>query len=207
MEQRTYRGNVSGEGLADYLVSSFNNRDGLVAQRVGQGDNLLVQIGQMSHSGRRMRNVIGVSITRSGEHLTVNLGQSNWIDLVDPRMGGFLIGALFFPPLLIFPVLHGIRSYTLYQDIWNAVDTYCVQAGASQSGVETQDGVYCPRCGVLNNEENRFCTACGMTLHAAPAPPPASAANQVVCPECHQTVSAGKFCSNCGTRLAAANAS
>lgn len=81
MEQRIYRGNVSGEGLADHLVSAFNNRDGLVAQRVGQGDNLLVQIGHTSYVG------------------------------------------------------------------------------------------------------------------------------QVVCPECHQTVSAGKFCSNCGTRLAAANAS
>jgi ribosomal protein L32 len=31
--------------------------------------------------------------------------------------------------------------------------------------------------------------------------PSAAAAPEVICPECHQTVRAGKFCSNCGTRL------
>jgi uncharacterized paraquat-inducible protein A len=206
MEQRTYRGNVSPEGLADYLVNTFANREHLVTQRVGQGDNLLVQIGHGSYSGRHIRNVIGVSITRTGDGVTVGVGQSNWIDLADPSLGGMLIGAIFFPPLLIFPLIHGVRRYALYQDLWNAIDTYCVGAGAVRAGTQTAHGVYCPRCGVLNAEENQFCTACGMSLQQAPQyqqPPAQAAPGQVVCPECHQTVSAGKFCSNCGARLSA----
>lgn len=203
MEQRTYRGAVDPNGLADYLVNMFNQGYRSVAQKVGQGDQLLVQIGHGRHSGLRgIRNAIGVSIVRSPDGVSVSIGQSSWLNLDDPAMGGMLIGAIFFPPLLIFPLLRGVRSYALYTDIWNAIDAYCMQAGATQASSATEHGVYCPRCGVLNHEEARFCTACGDNLHATPAPAPTMAsAAQVVCAECHQTVAATKFCGNCGARL------
>jgi DNA-directed RNA polymerase subunit RPC12/RpoP len=204
VEQRIYRGTVNPNGLADYLVGTFNQGYGMVAQKVGQGDQVLVQIGHMSHRGwRGIRNTIGVSIVRTPDGVNVAVGQSNWLDLDDPRLGGMLIGAVFFPPLLIFPLLRGIRNFALYEQIWDAVDSYCAQVGARQAEALVAHGVTCPRCGVLNHEEARFCTTCGASLHvAAEAQPPASAGPEVVCPECHQTVRAGKFCSNCGTRLA-----
>lgn len=201
MEQRTYRGNVDPNGLADYLVGMFNQDYHTVAQKVGQGDQVLVQIGRGSHSGwHGMRNAIGVSIVRSADGLNVGIGQSRWLNLDDPGMAGMLIGALFFPPLLIFPLLSGVRRFTLYDDIWNAIDGYCAQHGAMQTSAETARGVYCRQCGVLNQENARFCTACGAELHAAPPPPPTTQ-GQVVCQECGQTVAATKFCGNCGTRL------
>ena len=203
MEQRIYRGNVNPNGLADFLVGTFNQGYGTVAQKVGQGDQVLVQIGHMSHRGLRgIRTTIGVSIVRTPEGMNVGVGQSNWLDLDDPRLGGMLIGAVFFPPLLIFPLLRGIRSFALYEQIWDAVDSYGAQVGARQAEVAVAHGVTCPRCGVLNHEEARFCTTCGAPLQVAvESQPSASAVPEVVCPECRQTVRAGKFCSNCGTRL------
>jgi len=204
MEQRTYRGNVDPQDLAQHLVATFGQGFNTVAQQVGHGDQIMVQIGHASHSGRRVRNVIGVSISRTGDGLTVGIGQSRWIDVADSTLTPALIGAIFFPPLLIFPLLRGVRQFALYEDLWNAIDAYCTRAGATQVQTESTPGLYCPRCGVLNHEENRFCTACGMDLQTAPAPPPPSATAatvQVTCPECHQIVSAGKFCGNCGTRL------
>ncbi len=202
MEQRTYRGNVLPEGLADYLVATFNQGYHTVAQRAGQGDQILVQIGQARHSGRGgIRNAMGVSLVRTPDGLTASIGQSNWLNMADPELGGMLIGAIFFPPLLIFPLLRGARIYALYQDIWTAIDDYCARMGAAPADATAAHGVYCQRCGVLNHEDARFCSTCGAALQTAPPPPPQAASGQVVCAECRQTVPAGRYCGNCGASL------
>ena len=52
MEQRLYHGNIDPDALADYLVNMFNQGySGTAAQKVGQGNQFLVQIGLLSHSG------------------------------------------------------------------------------------------------------------------------------------------------------------
>jgi Double zinc ribbon len=216
MEQRFYHGNIDPNGLADYLVSMFDQGSGMynqgfsgmvTAQKVGQGDHLLVQIARVRHSGR-IRNAIGVSIARTADGASVSTGQSNWLD--DGVIGGGLIGALFWPPLLLFPLARGIRNFAFYQDIWNAVDTYCTQAGATQGNVSTAHGVYCSHCGTVNEEGAEVCAVCGSPLYAGqpqqsqqqqtpqyqpPAPSP------VVCPKCGHTVASANFCSNCAASL------
>jgi hypothetical protein len=109
MEQRIYRGNIDPEALADYLVNTFNQGYGdTVAQKVGQGNQVLVQIGLLSHSGRRIHHSISVSIYRTPDGVSVSTGQANWFD--DPGLGGSLIGALYWPPMLLFPLARGINS-------------------------------------------------------------------------------------------------
>jgi len=201
MEQRIYHGNINPDALADYLVGMFNQGyGGTVAQKVGQGNQVLVQIGQLSHSGRRIRHSIGVSIYRTPDGVSVATGQANWFD--DLGLGGSLIGALYWPPLLLFPLARGINSFSLYQDIWQAVDTFGAQAGAMQGNVTTSHAVYCHNCGVVNNEGDQVCTMCGASLYGSQPPhyqtPPQG---DVVCPRCGQTVSAGNFCNNCAAPL------
>ncbi len=207
MEQRIYHGNINPDALADYLVGMFNQGyGGTVAQKVGQGNQVLVQIGLLSHSGRRIRHSIGVSIYRTPDGVSVATGQANWFD--DPGLGGSLIGALYWPPLLLFPLARGINSYALYQDLWQAVDTYCAQAGAMQGNVTTAHAVYCHNCGVVNNEGDHVCRMCGASLYAPQPPhyqPPPQ--GEVVCPLCGQTVSAGNFCNNCAAPLRPTQAS
>jgi double zinc ribbon protein len=200
MEQRMYHGNISPDALADYLVGMFNQGyGGTVAQKVGQGNQVLVQIGLLSHSGRRIRHSIGVSIYRTPDGVTVATGQANWFD--DPGLGGSLIGALYWPPLLLFPLARGINSYALYQDIWQAVDTWCAQAGAMQGNVTTAHAVYCHNCGVVNNEGDQVCRMCGASLYAPQPPHYQPPRGDVVCPRCGQAVSAGNFCNNCAAPL------
>jgi RNA polymerase subunit RPABC4/transcription elongation factor Spt4 len=171
---------------------------GTVAQKVGQGNQVLVQIGLLSHSGRRIRDSIGVSIYSTPDGVSVSTGQANWFD--DPGLGGSLIGALYWPPLLLFPFARGINSYGLYQDIWQAVDTYCTQVGAMPGTVTTAHAVYCHNCGVVNNEGDSVCRMCGSSLYA-PQPtqqvptyqPPPTPPGEVVCPRCGQTVSTASF--------------
>lgn len=211
MEQRFYHGNINPNALADYLVATFNQGyAGTVAQKVGQGDNLLVQIGRLSHSGRRIRHSIGVSIGRTPDGVNVSTGQSNWFD--DPgMMGGTLIGAIFWPPLLLFPLARGIGNYTFYQDIWQAIDNYCMQAGATAGNTTYTHAVYCQNCGTANEDGAQNCHMCGAPLPHAPQYQPSQAPSShprsgpppgmVVCPKCEATVSAGKYCSNCAAPL------
>jgi len=43
MEQRMYHGNINPDALADYLVNMFNQGyDGTAAQKVGQGNQVLI---------------------------------------------------------------------------------------------------------------------------------------------------------------------
>jgi hypothetical protein len=216
MEQRVYQGNINPEGLADYLVQTFNqnyNYTGwsggtlnTMAQKVGQGDHLLVQIAQARPWSGRVRTALGVSISRVPGGVSVSTGQTNWLD---SGMIGMLIGAVFFPPLVIFPLIRGINTFTFYQDVWQAVDTYCTQAGARQASATTAHGVYCYNCGAINDEGAERCHICGAPLGAAQMPHAqapqqgAQAPEMVTCPNCHERVVASKFCGNCGTPLTA----
>ncbi len=216
MEQRIYHGNIDPDALADFLVQSFNQgytytgissqRYTTMAQKVGQGDHLLVQIARARAWSGRIRSALGVSISRIPDGVSVSTGQSNWLDLADPALAGMLIGAVFFPPLLIFPIIRGINIYVFYHDVWNAIDSYCAQAGATPASTTTAHGVYCQHCGAINDEGVEQCHTCGAPLHPLPAyqaPTAAPGTATVTCPHCGATVSAAKFCSNCAAPLSA----
>lgn len=211
MEQRAYQGNINPDGLADYLVNTFDAyMSRYAAQKIGQGDHVLVQIGRMRYSGMS-RGAIGISISKTNDGILVSSGQSNYF--TDPALAGSLIGAIFWPPMLLFPLARGIRSYGLYQDVWNAIDTYCAQAGATPGNMTTMHGVYCQHCGALNDEGVATCHMCGAPLSAAPSaqaqtpayqPPAATdtpAQETVACPNCGQRVAALAYCGHCGASL------
>lgn len=219
MEQRIYHGRIEPNALADYLVGVFNQNPGYpghhnyhhtMAQRVGQGEHVLVQIMHTSDwSGRG--GSLGVNISRIAGGVSVSMGQSNWLDLDDTGLAGMLLGALFFPPLLIFPLVQGLSHSTFYQDVWDAIDAYCMRAGSRPGGANAPQGFYCPYCGSLNHPGATHCHACDAPFNFAPPsqasqqPPaskqPAPSTENVVCPTCGATVAATKFCGNCAAPL------
>jgi len=71
-----------------------------------------------------------------------------------------------------------------------------VAAGAGQTvAAGGQVQVRCGKCSTLNAESAKFCSSCGQTLAAAPAP----AGAVVACANCGtQNASNAKFCANCG---------
>src|SRR5206468_2960789 len=108
MEQRTYRGNVSPEGLADYLIQHYNSQEHMRAQKLGQGDALVVQVGH-DHDHKEIHNAVTVGIHRApgnNNELVVTMGTQQWIT---PQMAGYaaMMGliAVLFTPWALFALL------------------------------------------------------------------------------------------------------
>ena len=144
MEQRIYHGNLTSEGLADYLVQRFDPQSDLQAQKIGQGDSLVVQIGR-GDVPEEIKHAVTVGITRAADSeqgIVVTMGQQQWIS---PKMATYaamigLIGVLITPWALfglLWPVSELIGSRTLPGEIWSAVETYALSQGATLA--QTQD--------------------------------------------------------------------
>ncbi|HEX7734853.1 MAG TPA: hypothetical protein VF458_08315 [Ktedonobacteraceae bacterium] len=237
MDQRVYYGNINPHALADYLVGTFQQQSTYYqvqhftrAQKIVQGERVYVQIMRDSDwsSGRR---AIGVHITGIAGGVSVEMGASDWLNVDETGLAIGLLGALFFPPLLLFPLFQGLAGSGFSQDVWNAVDTYCVQVNPGQGyRPRPPQGFYCTYCGAFNHPGSPHCHACHAPFHVAPAPQPAPQASSptpppaadqaapktsaprasretrpmfalVICPNCKATVVPAHFCGNCAAPL------
>lgn len=238
MNQRVFYGNINPTNLADHLVGVFNQQPGMyynhphtMAQRVGEGDSVLVQI---LHSGSwgRNNNTLGVQIVRVPGGVSVSIGQSNWLDIDESTLAGMVVGALFFPPLLLFPLISGLTHSSFDQDVWSVIEGYCTWAAGQTRGTEAPRVFHCPYCGAYNQIGAQRCLSCNGWFHYSSSYPspeeppspsaktaavpetqatqepvstvsktPVSPAAEVVCPNCGATVSAANFCGNCAAPL------
>jgi hypothetical protein len=144
VEQRIYHGNVSPEGLADFLVQRFDPQHNVQAQKLGQGDSLVVQIGH-GDVPEEIKHAITVGITRatdSEQGIMVTMGQQQWIS---PKMATYaamigLVGLIITPWALfglLWPVSELIGSRALPGEVWSAIETYALSQGAALA--QTQD--------------------------------------------------------------------
>jgi hypothetical protein len=140
MEQRVYHGSVTPNDLADFLVQQYEPQKDLQAQKLGQGDSLMVQIGR-GDEPEEIRHAVTVAITNPTDGstgVTVTMGQQQWIT---PSRATFaammgLIGVLVTPWALfalLWPLSDVIGGATLPSDIWNTIDTYLASRGASRA--------------------------------------------------------------------------
>lgn len=235
MDQRVYYGNINPHALADYLVTTFQQPGYSQAwpparvQKVMQGERIYVQIMQEGGRWSGGHQAIGVQIVGIAGGVSVTLGASDWLNIDETGLTLGLLGALFFPPLLLFPLLQGLAGSGLSNDVWTTIDTYCAQPGQGSS--RTQPGFYCTYCGAFNHPGAPCCHGChapfnvAQTQPAGATPsskeqPPAeqqpqqAEANEVrktgetrpmfalmTCPSCKATVVRGRFCSNCAVPL------
>lgn len=137
MEQRVYGGTVTPEALAEYLVQQYDPKRDLQAQRIGQGESFIVQIGRGDEPAE-IRHAVSVAISRrvDGEPgVSVTLGQQQWIT---PWMAShtLIVGlfAFLFTPWILFallwPLSEAISGTTLPADIWTTVETYMASQAA-----------------------------------------------------------------------------
>jgi hypothetical protein len=137
MEQRIYHGNLSPDGLANYLVQRFDPQPDLQAQKLGEGDSLVVQIGR-GDTPEEIRHAVTLGITRapdSEQGLAVTMGEQQWISpkvATHAAMIG-LIGVLITPWALfglLWPLSELLGGHALPSEIWGAVETYALSQGA-----------------------------------------------------------------------------
>jgi hypothetical protein len=143
MEQRRYSGSITPQALADYLVEQYNPKEDLQAQRLGEGESVIVQIGR-GDQPEEIRDTVTVSITRRPDGqagVMVTMGQQQWLT---PKAVTFaaamgLIGLLVTPWALfalLWPLSSAVGSMTLPGDIWNTIDLYAASQGATFGGSE-----------------------------------------------------------------------
>lgn len=231
MEQRIYRGNIDPNALADYLVGMFNGQPAMynayphsMAQKINQGERVFVQITRSGDWIGHEHGALGVQILRVAGGVSVSVGQSDWLDLDQTGLAGMLLGALFFPPLLLFPLISGLTRSTFVQDVWGAIDHYCMQTRPRAQ--HAPQGFYCSYCGAFNHPAAACCHSCKAPFDSAPQPRAAQSSQEqapgeppgqkqpfasepvspalsesVVCPRCGATVAAARFCGNCAAPL------
>lgn len=218
MEHHTYYGQIDPDALANYLVGIFHQPSasphyGLwsMAQKINQGAQVYVQIMRSGHWSGSEHGALSVQILKVTGGVSVSMGASDWLDLDQASLAGTLLGALFFPPLLLFPMLHGLAHSSLSQDVWSAIDAYCLQAPPTRPAQRgAPQGFYCSYCGAFNHPTTASCHACRAPFAATPPPQPEQPAQpapaepareNVVCPSCGASVADAKFCGNCAAPL------
>ena len=195
MEQRTYRGEIDPEGLAEALVARFNHGD-LIAQTVrGDEGHLIVQVAtrEWGWGAARSALTIGVAPVEGGVRVTV--GQQRLLDAA-ASLAATGLGALVNPLSLlgrIDDIARDVGKITLPDQVWDAVEHYVDSVGAKLGMSEKQLVVACPYCGVGNPVGAGTCSACGGSLVEV---------QPVACPKCGFVVSRDAlFCSRCGTKI------
>src|SRR5436305_13824977 len=108
MDQRVFSGNVTPEGMADFLVGQFQGKENHRAQKVGQGASYLVQIQYGDHEEINPLTVVIADATASGQGpgVVVTMGNQQWIT---PELAshGLMMGllSLLATPWVLFGLL------------------------------------------------------------------------------------------------------
>jgi len=196
MEQRIYRGEINPQALADALVLQFNRGD-LMAQRIGAGDQVLVQIATRNWDWGGPQSALTLGISRVEGGVRVMMGQQQWLGaLADLAQTGLM--ALIHPLSLITridDIVRSVSGLTLPQRVWQAVEHYCESVGARPGEMVEEETVVCAYCGVANPLNAAKCSACGAPL---------ADARPVTCPRCgKRSPASARFCSSCGAPLQA----
>lgn len=194
MERRTYRGNIDPQALAEALLLQFN-RGGLMAQQVGRGDHILVQIATRDWDWSGPQSALTVAISRIEGGVQITMGQQRWLGAVaDLAQTGLM--ALVNPLSIITridDIVTSITGLTLPQQVWQAVEHYCESVGARMGESTEEEMVTCAYCGVENPFQAVKCSACGAPL---------AESRPLACPRCgRRSPPDARFCSHCGAPL------
>ena len=193
MEQRTFRGDLSPDELANALMARFN-QGRTIAQWLSQGDRVLVQVGTRDRHNR-IENALTVTISKTSDGVNVAVGEQAVLDAAaDLAQAG--LGALLNPLSLLGnlgEIASDVSSFSIPQQVWDTVDKYCKSVGATVGGAARQMTIACPYCSVANPVGAPTCSGCGAPLGDA---------QPIYCPRCGQVAPHDAHtCSRCGAAL------
>jgi RNA polymerase subunit RPABC4/transcription elongation factor Spt4 len=165
MESRIYHGEITPAQLAQSLLARYN-RENLVAQQVGDEDEIVVQIAtrRMRRSGGR--TALTVTLQSIEDGVAVQIGRQAWLG-VAASLGMTALSALKNPFSLIGrldDLAQDFESLQLNQDIWQTLDGLARFAGASHQISERLRRLTCSYCRTANPVGQASCLACGAPL-------------------------------------------
>jgi hypothetical protein len=194
MDQRTFHGPITCQDLAAALIAEFSHGN-LQAQRVGEGDNLVVQVASTPMPASGGRTAISVHLSSVEDGVMVTLGQQEWLG-VAASLGVTALAALRNPLTLLGrldDLAQDLASMQLIARVWQTLERTAENLGASLELSERLRRLTCEYCDTANPVGEPNCVACGAPL--GPVQPRA-------CPACgYVNPAKASICANCGKAL------
>lgn len=162
MKEKTFPQNLNADGLVQRLETSFRDRGYEVQTLRGNQKEIYVQMRKAS-TGRKivgLDRALTVLIDQNGGPTRIGVGQADWAT----KTAVGVIGAIAFWPLIVSAGYGLYKQGTLPGKVWNVIDDYAASQNARPAQESTTEDVSCPQCGVTNNSESNFCSACGSPL-------------------------------------------
>ncbi len=194
MEQKIFHGQMSPGDLANALVAEFNG-GGLVAQRVGEGEKIAVQVATQRRRQSGGRTAMTVVLSDHEDGVVVSIGQQEWLGIA-ASLGKTALQVIQNPWQIVNrldDVAADINSIQLEKRIWEVINHVAASAGVSTRISERLRTVACSYCDYANAVGDGACNACGA---------PMGAQQPISCMKCGYVNEIGTtYCANCGDHL------
>jgi hypothetical protein len=194
MDQRIYHGDLAPDEVGRALVAHFN-RGNLMAQQMGRGEQVIVQIATRQHPASGGQTALSVTLQQVEDGLAVQIGKQAWFG-VAASLGMTALAAMRNPFSLLGrldDLAQDIENIQLAQDVWAVVDNVSRMRGASFELSERLRRLMCDYCQTANPVGEPSCLACGAPLGKA---------QPRTCGACGFVVKTSEnFCPNCGKSL------
>jgi len=194
MEPRIYHGDLTPEDVSRALIAHFNNGN-LVAQQLGAGDQIVVQIATRQRPASGGQTALSISLQKVEDGLAVQLGKQTWLG-VAASLGMTAMSAWRNPFSLLGrldDLAQDIENLQLNQEALVVIENVAYMRGASFELSERLRRLVCAHCQTANPIGEPSCIACGAPLGMV---------QPRTCRNCGFVVKTEEnTCPNCGKRL------
>lgn len=191
MEPRIFHGNMRPDDLAQALMGEFN-RGNLRAQKLGGGNQVIVQIATRERPQSGGQTALSVTLQQVEDGVSVQIGQQTWLGVAASL--GETAFSVWRNPWNILGRLddlaQDIENLQLSDQVWVVIENTARAMGASFELSERLRRLVCSYCQTANPVGESNCIACGAPLGAE---------QPRTCMHCGFVIKTGEtVCPNCG---------
>lgn len=165
MEQKIFHGQFTEEELAECLLVHFN-RGNLQVQKIGESNNLAVQIKTRESRTSGGETALGISFQKVEDGVMVRVGQQAWFGIA-ASLGLSALAALRNPLNLLHrldDIAQDIEYVQLTEEVWKVLESNAKALGSGYELSERLKRVTCGYCLTANYTGAPSCDACGAPL-------------------------------------------
>jgi len=165
METKIFHGKLTPREIGRKLVATFN-RGNYHAQKIGDDDQIIVQIAtnRMSRSGGQ--TAMTVTLQQLEDGVSIQIGEQSWMG-VAASLGTSALSALRNPFSLLGrldDIAQDIESLQLKDKVWDTIQELARTMAAGHELSERLKRMVCDYCRTANPVGQPRCIACGAPL-------------------------------------------